>query len=138
MTDTMPMDPVEAEQLLAAIKKDKSEKSRVQTWEDFFGGRRRHTNRIELKRALADGEFRGKRFTRCERVCTEYAYEMSVRLGAMATAQEELCAQFGRFHRLAEDFRKYRDPAHLDQALESFERKLELFDLKRREIMGIY
>lgn len=141
MTDTMPMDPEEAEKVLAEIaekKKDKPEKSLVQTWEDFFGGRRRHTDRIELKRALSAGEFRGKKFTRCERVCVEYAYEMSFRVGAMATVLEEFCAMTGRLHRLAEDFRKYRDPAHLDQALESLERKLETADLKRREIMGIY
>lgn len=50
MTDTMPMDPEEAEKVLAEIaekKKDKPEKNLVQTWEDFFGGRRRHTDRID-------------------------------------------------------------------------------------------
>lgn len=137
-TDAMPMDPAEAERLLAERNADSHEKGRIQSFAEFFGGRRRHTDRIELKRALAAGEFRGKKFSLCERICAEYAYEMSVRLGAMADAMHETTSQFGRLHRLAEDFRKYRDPAHLDQALEQLERKLDICDLKRREIMGVY
>ena len=105
---------------------------------DYFSGPGRMTRKDELKRALADGELHGHRLTECERIFAEYALEQAYRLDAMNAAMVEYSATENRVRRLANDFRECRDPSHLDQALESLERKLEILERKRREIMGVY
>ncbi len=122
----------------AAQPKPKNRKTDRAWIAEYFSGTDRMTCKAELKRALADGSLHGHRLTECERIFAEYALEQAYRLDAMNVAMVEYSSTENRVRRLADDFREYRDPAHLDQALGSLERKLEILERKRREIMGVY
>lgn len=122
----------------AAPQKPKNRKTDRAWLSEFFSGTNRMTCKTELKRALSDGNLHGHRLTECERIFAEYALEQAWRLDAMNAAMADYSATENRVRRLAHDFRTYRDPAHLDQALESLETKLATLELKRREIMGVY
>ncbi len=104
----------------------------------YFAGTNRMTCRTELARALDGGTLYGHRLTACERIFAEYAVEQADRLAAMNSVVVEYADTENRVRRLADDFRTFRDPTHLDQALESLERKLELLERKRREVLGVY
>lgn len=122
----------------ASTQKPKNRKTDRAWLSEFFAGTNRMTCKAELKSALADGILHGHRLTECERIFAEYALEQAWRLEAMNAAMAEYSATENRVRRLASDFREYRDPAHLDQALKSLETKLATLELKRREIMGVY
>lgn len=122
----------------AAPPKPRNRKTDRAWLSEFFSGTNRMTCKDELKRALADGILHGHRLTECERIFAEYALEQAWRLEATNAAMVEYSATENRVRRLASDFREHRDPAHLDQALDSLERKLEILERKRREIMGVY
>ncbi len=122
----------------AQTQKPKNRKTDRAWLAEYFDGTNRMTTREELSRALRDGTLHGHRLTECERIFAEYALEQAYRLKAMNDAMVEYSGTANRVRRLATDFREYRDPSHLDQALESLERKLEILERKRREIMGVY
>ena len=122
----------------AEPRKPKNRKTDRAWLAQYFSGEHRMARKDELKRALADGVLHGHRLTECERIFAEYALEQAWRLEAMNAAMVEYSATENRVRRLADDFREYRDPAHLDQALGSLESKLETLERKRREIMGVY
>lgn len=122
----------------AAPQKPKNRKTDRAWLSEFFAGTNRMTCKAELKSALADGILHGHRLTECERIFAEYALEQAWRLEAMHAAMAEYSDTENRVRRLAHDFREYRDPAHLDQALKSLETNLATLELKRREIMGVY
>lgn len=122
----------------ASAQKPNNRKTDRAWLSEFFAGTNRMTCKAELKSALAGGILHGHRLTECERIFAEYALEQAWRLEAMNAAMVEYSATENRVRRLAHDFREYRDPAHLDQALKSLETKLATLELKRREIMGVY
>ncbi len=122
----------------AAQSKPKNRKTDREWLAMYFAGTSRMTCRDELRRAISDGAIHGHRLTECERIFAEYALEQAWRLDAMNAAMCEYADTENRVRRLADDFRTFRDPSHLDQALGSLERKLETLERKRREIMGVY
>lgn len=122
----------------ATQSKPKNRKTDREWLATYFAGTNRMTCKTELKRALSDGLLHGHRLTACERIFAEYALEQAYRLDAMNAVVVEYADTENRVRRLADDFRTFRDPTHLDQALESLERKLETLERKRRETMWVY
>ena len=142
-TNTMPMSIEEAEQI-AALKAMKGEtrKQRLHGPEamlkDFFMGARTCLNRADLRKAMDRGEEFGHKFNKWEKLCMKYAWEMSFRMGDMVSLMTEFCDLERKTHNMLMDFKTQKDFDHAHEALCALEAKMEIINLKRREITGEY